>query len=161
MIERFPTHLILKTLPKVDRKRIYLREAYKFIKQEKVREAKAKAEHHSWFYNGDFVVYILDLLAWYKKWNCANELSVQSKESSEGERSHFDNSSSAGPTARLSIGYQTICYEISFEVGENPFTTNLSYFPFYETSSGKSEYEQKFCYPELRTIAILRILFKK
>lgn len=36
MIENYPTHLIIKTLPKIDRKRRYLREAYKFIKREKV-----------------------------------------------------------------------------------------------------------------------------
>lgn len=39
MIENYPTHLIIKTLPKIDRKRRYLREAYKFIKREKVRAA--------------------------------------------------------------------------------------------------------------------------
>lgn len=38
MLERYPTHLIIKTLPKVDRNRPYLREAYKFIKREKVQK---------------------------------------------------------------------------------------------------------------------------
>lgn len=37
MLEHFPTHLIIKTLPKIDRNRPYLREAYKFIKREKVQ----------------------------------------------------------------------------------------------------------------------------
>lgn len=36
LIEQFPTQLILKTLPKIDRSRRYLRDAHKFIKQEKV-----------------------------------------------------------------------------------------------------------------------------
>lgn len=36
MFEHFPTRLIIKTLPKIDRKRPYLREASKFIKREKV-----------------------------------------------------------------------------------------------------------------------------
>lgn len=38
MIERYPTHLIMKALAKVDRKRTYLREAHKFMKREKVHE---------------------------------------------------------------------------------------------------------------------------
>lgn len=38
VLERFPTHLIIKTLLKIDRSRPYLREAYKFIKREKVRQ---------------------------------------------------------------------------------------------------------------------------
>lgn len=36
MIELYPTRLIMKTLPKVDRSRKYLRNAYRFIKREKV-----------------------------------------------------------------------------------------------------------------------------
>lgn len=42
MVERFPTHLIMKTLPKVDRNRPYLREAHKFIKREKVPNEEDK-----------------------------------------------------------------------------------------------------------------------
>lgn len=36
MLEQFPTRLIIKTLPKIDRKRPYFREAVKFIEREKV-----------------------------------------------------------------------------------------------------------------------------
>lgn len=36
MIERYPTHWIMRTLSKIDPNRIYLRDAYKFIKREKV-----------------------------------------------------------------------------------------------------------------------------
>lgn len=37
MIETYPTHLIVRTLPKIDTNRFYLRRAHKFIKREKVR----------------------------------------------------------------------------------------------------------------------------
>lgn len=38
MIESYPTNLIMKSMLKVDRRRAYLKAAYKFIKREKVHK---------------------------------------------------------------------------------------------------------------------------
>lgn len=128
MIEHYPTHLIMKTLPKIDRKRRYLREAYKFIKREKVRATKWTVTFIVWNYFQNqmnrlifcfsfvCVSFSLDLLAYYQRRNHFDALFVWSKASCEGKWSNVDYYFVTRFTRGFSTGYQTIDIKIFDEV---------------------------------------------
>lgn len=123
ILEHYPTHLIMKTLPKIDRKRRYLREAYKFIKREKVRTT------NKWTVIRFILIFLYlllfqikfqlfffaDILAKYQRRNHFNALFIQSKAYKRGW-GHADYYFVARFTRGFSTGYQTVDNTVFNEV---------------------------------------------